>query len=345
MDNTHLVKFKIYIKELSTDELFAKFTNEEGKWSKECVKLCYEELLSRGEIDEINNFQQDEVSLTQDESVNETSKIIKNEPIIGRQQNDNIENTFAEIYGLYPVIKTKSAMYNTWETDISEMGTEQIVSLYDDLEYCDEYRYICYQELKKRYLDSNNFKKATIEEIDCDSLKDYDVVDDSEDEETFDDVVKIIGIPPETPKGGLNKEWVSVISELADQELLSRYDGYDYCDEYKYICYQELKKRILNGQYGKNEMPNLEENTIVKSIKNEDDEFEEEFKEIFGIMPQQYDEAYILSNWESQIREMSSDDIIRYYDSGEYSQEYMALCYKELYRRYRNGQIDITRYK
>ena len=50
LDSASTEKYRAYFSGLSTEELFVKYKNEDGKWSKECVDLCCEELVKRGEI-------------------------------------------------------------------------------------------------------------------------------------------------------------------------------------------------------------------------------------------------------------------------------------------------------
>lgn len=159
------------------------------------------------------------------------------------------EDLFIEKYGLPPVVEFYSDMGEGWKKQISQMNTEDIILNYDSNEYCEEYRYYCYLELKKRFLeDKMDIKPKKQEEII--SSKEPEISSKFDDEEPSyeqieeNEITALLGVPPKCSEtSGFNKEWKQQLKALSTREVLERYDSEEWCEEYRYLCYQELSKR------------------------------------------------------------------------------------------------------
>ena len=151
---------------------------------------------------------------------------------------------FEKEFGIPPVVKFYSKMGKEWENKISKMETQAIINDYDSEDWCEEYRYCCYVELKKRFM--NNEFAGTSNEAEADAGEAYvkepvEIVDKIK---IDDRIMEILGFPPKCPKeAAFKKSWQKQIESLSTSELLSRYDSEDWCEEYKYLCYIELSTR------------------------------------------------------------------------------------------------------
>lgn len=159
------------------------------------------------------------------------------------------EDLFIEKYGLPPVVEFYSDMGGGWKKQISQMNTEDIISNYDSNEYCEEYRYYCYLELKKRFLgDKMDIRPKEQEEIV--SSKEPEKTVKLEDEEPSyeqieeNEITALLGVPPKCSEtSGFNEEWKQQLKALSTREVLERYDSEEWCEEYRYLCYIELATR------------------------------------------------------------------------------------------------------
>ena len=173
-------------------------------------------------------------------------------------QNQVDKTIFIENFGEPPVFEGASQFGESWELQISELSTDIIVEHYVSDEYCAEYRYYCYVELKKRFQNNQlEFKpKEVVEQHDSPEAYDEsmscvvipeEIVGQSEEDNTViqdDKTLALLGTPPECPKeSGFSEQWKQQLKELTTTELLERYDGEDWRQEYKYFCYMELLTR------------------------------------------------------------------------------------------------------
>lgn len=79
-------KLNDYIVTLDTEELLSRYKNESGKWSKECIQLCYLELAKRGALIENNIQSEDTIRL----NINKYKEWIQDEDCIkGLNAQDN----------------------------------------------------------------------------------------------------------------------------------------------------------------------------------------------------------------------------------------------------------------
>ena len=157
------------------------------------------------------------------------------------------EAFFFEKFGLPPIVDV-SPMGMEWKKQISQMETSEIIERYDSDEYCDEYRYYCYEELKFRYNNNTLEIKPNPKEIISGDvpLQDTQMSDDTYGEEIIDesDISYLLGMPPKCDKiSGFNAMWKKDIHELSTKEILDRYDSDEWTDEYRYLCYKELSIR------------------------------------------------------------------------------------------------------
>ncbi len=161
------------------------------------------------------------------------------------------EELFFEKFGLPPIVDMYSPMGKDWKKQISQMESSDIIDNYDSNEYCDEYRYYCYEELKNRYNNNTLDLKPTIQEVVTETIVVKDNYEDNNtNEELYDeqfdenDITYLLGMPPKCDKtSGFNSVWKRDIHELSTREVLDRYDSEDWNDEYRYLCYKELTTR------------------------------------------------------------------------------------------------------
>lgn len=93
---------------------------------------------------------------------------------------------FEQKYGLPPYVNQISSLNNEWKIAIMQMGTTDILSIYDNVEeYCNEYRFLCYEELWKRYISNDTaFMKEGINIEDI-QTSDYTDIKYSETENNY----------------------------------------------------------------------------------------------------------------------------------------------------------------
>lgn len=158
------------------------------------------------------------------------------------------EELFFEKFGLPPIVGMYSQMGKEWKKQISLMETDEIVENYDSDEYCEEYRYYCYEELKSRYNNNTLKLKHTSKEVTVsdESSKNIQVTNEEsfEEQNMENDITYLLGMPPKYNKTfGFNSAWERDIHELSTREILDRYDSDEWSDEYRYLCYKELSIR------------------------------------------------------------------------------------------------------
>lgn len=159
------------------------------------------------------------------------------------------EELFVEKYGLPPVVDFYSDMGEGWKKQISQMLTEDIIANYDSNEYCEEYRYYCYLEIKKRFLENKMDIKPKVQEEIVSSKEPEKPVKIEAEEPSYEqieenEITALLGVPPKCSEtSGFNEEWKQQLEALSTREVLERYDSEEWCEEYRYLCYQELSKR------------------------------------------------------------------------------------------------------
>lgn len=159
------------------------------------------------------------------------------------------EELFVEKYGLPPVVDFYSDMGNGWKKQISQMNTEDIIENYDSNEYCEEYRYYCYLELKKRFLENNmditpEVKKEVVAPEEHKTTLEPETVEVDNEQFEESEITELLGFPPKySETSGFNNDWKQQLKELSTKEVLERYDSEEWCEEYRYLCYIELSTR------------------------------------------------------------------------------------------------------
>lgn len=159
-----------------------------------------------------------------------------------------MKDLFVEKFGLPPAVDFYSDMGEKWKKQISQMNTENIITNYDSNEYCAEYRYYCYIEMKNRFLSN----KLEVESDDTkekntvmyDNIVEHTEIEEIDDVQDDDEILALLGLPPKCPKvSEFNEEWKNQIKSLSTLEILERYDSEDWCEEYRLLCYVELATR------------------------------------------------------------------------------------------------------
>lgn len=156
------------------------------------------------------------------------------------------EDLFVEKFGLPPVVEFYSGIGNGWKKQISQMSTEDIIINYDSNEYCEEYRYYCFLELKKRFIENKmDINPKVQNEIAVpEESKELEDEETSSEQIEKNEITELLGFPPKCSEtSGFNKEWKQQLKALSTREVLERYDSEEWCEEYRYLCYIELATR------------------------------------------------------------------------------------------------------